>query len=336
MSKIVFYCNDKKSNIDGFEYYKQDIDALRYLGHQVIICTKYREIPYDFDAMFVWWWTYALWPVTLCKLLKKPCIITGAFNIRFPDNFEGTDYFRRPYWQRLLIKKATKLAALNLFINTFELKDCSEYFGLANSRYYPCVIHDDYLKGPSTHRKKELFNLAWSGKNNLIRKGIPEILQAVKLLKDDGVEVHLNLAGHEGDGVSFLKKTIEQLNISDQVSYLGEICRADKIDLLRTCEIYVQPSHYEGFGVAIAEAMGCGACVITCDVGSVKSVVGDCGIYVSPGSPEELANAIKQVLHDDALRHKLQKSAHLRALDCFAADKKLETLRSYLFEVGIS
>ena len=336
MAKIVFFCHEKKSNLEIFEYYKQDIDALRALGHQVVICTKYSEIPFSFDAMFIWWWTHALWPVLLSRMLKKPCIITGAYNFRFPEDFEGIDYFRRPYWQRFLIRKAANLCTLNLFINQIELKNCSEYFSLSNTRYYPCVLHDDYLKGPSTQRRNVLFNIAWSGRNNLIRKGIPELLYAVRLLKDEGVEIHLNLAGLEGDGIDHLLKMIEQLKINNEVDYLGMISRTDKIKLLRACEIYIQPSNYEGFGLATAEAMGCGACVIICDVGAVREVVGDCGFYVSPGSPEELAKAIKQVLYDDNLRHQLQKSAHQRANECFTVDKKLERLKNYLSEVGIS
>lgn len=335
MAKIIFFCHAEKSMLETVEFYKQDIDALRVLGHQVIICTKYSEIPFKFDAMFIWWWTYALWPVLLSRMLKKPSIITGTYNFRFPDNFKGNDYFRRPCWQRFLIRSATNLCTLNLFVSQLELKSCSKYFGLNNTRYYPHTIHHDYLKGPEPQRTKALSNLAWSAKENLIRKGIPELLYAVRLLKDEGVEVHLNLAGHEGNGIGYLLEMIKQLNINNEVSYLGMLTREDKIKLLRTCEIYVQPSHYEGFGVAIAEAMGCGACIIACDVGSVRDVVGDSGLYVSPGSPEELANAIKKVLYDKNLRQKLQKSAYQIAHDCFAVDKKLERLKNYLSDVGV-
>lgn len=336
MSKIVFFCHDQKSNLEAFEYYKQDIEALTFLKHQIIICTKYSEIPYDFDAMFIWWWTYALWPVLLCRMLKKPSLITGTYNFRFPNEFKGRDYFRRPFWQRLLIRSATRLCSLNLFVSNLELGACSKFFNLKNGRFYPHIINDDYLKGPSQNRKKSILNLAWSGKDNLIRKGIPDILHAVRLLKDEGIKVNLYLAGLEGNGIEYLIEKIENLKISDEVTYLGKVSREEKIRLLRTCEIYIQPSHFEGFGVAIAEAMGCGACVIICDVGAVREVVGDCGFYVSPGEPEELAKAIKNILFDDDMRHKFQISACKRANDHFSFDKKLERLKSYLSEVGIS
>jgi glycosyltransferase involved in cell wall biosynthesis len=336
MSKIVFYCHDDRSSLEKFEYYKQDLDALKSLGHQVIICTKYREIPLKYDAIFIWWWTHALYPVVLSKILRKPSIITGTYNFRFPEGFNGRDYFQRPNWQKYLLRVATKLCTLNLFVSQLELTGCSKHFNLTNAKYYPHVIHNDYLKGPSANRKLSLFNLAWSSKENMIRKGIPELLSAIRQLKDEGVEVELNLAGLVGDGVDYLLKLITDLNISNEVNYLGMLSRESKIEMLRNCEIYVQPSHYEGFGVAVAEAMGSGACAIVCDVGAVKEVVGDSGYYVSPGSSDELANAISLLLKDESLRNNLQKKSYQRIKEYFTSDKKKVRLRQYLSELGIS
>ena len=336
MARIVFYCNEEKSHLEIFEYYRQDVEALEALGHEVVVCTRYREIPWRFDAMFVWWWTYALWPVALSRLLGRPSLVTGVFNFRFPPTLEGRDYHQRPAWHRALISAATRLCSLNLFINETELRDCAAFFGLANARLYPCSVHEDYLRGPSASRRMALFNLAWNGKGNLIRKGIPELLQAVRILKEDGLDVRLFHGGPVGDGTEFLRGRIAELELAEQVTWLGPLSREDKLDLLRSCEIYVQPSHYEGFGLATAEAMGCGACVITCDVGAVRSVVGECGIYVTPGSPHDLAAAIRRALGDAALRGRLQAEAAQRARAVFAPEKKRERLRQYLAELGIS
>lgn len=336
MATIVFYAHDSVANLKEFEYYKQDIDALRELGHEVVVCTKCVEIPARFDAMFVWWWTHALLPVLLCRFLKRPCVVTGTFNFRFPADFQGRDYFRRPYWQRLLIRSAAKYCSLNLFVSQLELEECSKHFELNNVGYFPHCLHEDYLKGPSSEKRRALFNLAWRGKENLVRKGIPELLQAVRLLKDRGEDVQVYLAGLEGDGSTYLRETIQQLGIEKQVYYLGSLTREEKIRMLRENEIYVQPSHYEGFGLATLESMGCGACVIVSDVGAVREVVGDCGLYVSPSSPEELAIAIEKVLHDGVLRRRLQDSATERAKSLFRFDKKVDRLGAFLRGVGVS
>lgn len=335
MARIVFYCHDTRANIDAFEYYRQDIEAFESLGHEVTISTRYREIPRHFDLIFIWWWTHALYPVILARLRSRPCFITGIFNFRFPPGFEGTDYLHRPMWQRFLIGLATRACTLNLFPYDRELGECSAHFHLSNARAYAITVHDDYLQGPAREREMAIFNLAWSGKGNLIRKGIPELLRAVRLLRDRGRQIPLLLAGPPGDGADYLRGLIDELELSQAVTLLGTLSREEKIERLRRCEIYAQPSHFEGFGLATAEAMGSGACIVTCDVGAVRSVVGEAGVYVTPGSPEELALALEQVIGDGALRQRLQRAAHDRARSHFTADRKRDRLAALLAEAGI-
>lgn len=335
MAKIVFYTHDSRENLARFEYYQQDIDALKALGHEVVLCTRLAEIPWRFDAIFVWWWTRALVPVLLGRLLGRPCIVTGTFNFRFPEDHQGRDYFRRPRWQRVLISLATRLCSLNLFVSQMELEQCSSHFGLRSAGYLPHCLHGDYLLGPAPTRRNALLNVSWSGMANLVRKGVPELLEAVALLRRTGIDVRLSLAGLEGDGAGYLRDTIARLDIGSAVTYIGEVSRDEKIRLLRQHEVYVQPSHFEGFGLATLEAMGCGACVIVCDVGAVKEVVADCGIYARPHSPEALADAIRQVLEDAELRHSLQVGANQRAREMFGFDRKVERLRGFLAQVNL-
>lgn len=335
MATIVFFAHDTPENLTQFEYYQQDIDALRTLGHRVVVCTSYFDLPLVFDAMFIWWWTRALLPVLLCRILRRPCIVTGTFNFRFPEELHGRDYFKRPLWQRFLIRSAAKHCSMNLFVSEMEQAQCAGYFGLKRARYFPHCLHPDYLQGPSDSSQNTLLNVTWSGRENLVRKGIPELLSAVRILKDRGVDVRLDLAGLEGDGATDLRQTIRTLALEREVRYLGKVNRTEKISLLRDHAIYVQPSHFEGFGLATLEAMGCGACVLVCDVGAVREVVGECGIYVPPGSPMDLADAIAAVLNERALRSDLRARAAERALRCFSSGTKVERLRKYLGELGI-
>lgn len=336
MARIVFYCNDKRDHLRIFEYYQQDIEGLRALGHEVIVCTRYRDIPFRFDALFIWWWTYAAIPVIACRILRRPTIVTGVFNFRFPEHHTGRDYFRRPWWQRVLISTAVRLTNLNLFIDETEFERCQEYFGLRNARLFPCSIHEDYLRGPAEARQLELLNLAWSGRENLVRKGIPELVQAMARLRDRGVDARLSLAGPPGDGLEDLLEQVRKLGLENSVTWIGPLERDDKIRRMRSTEVYVQPSHYEGFGLATAEAMGCGALIITCDVGAVRSVVGECGIYVQPGSPDQLADAIERGLTNVELRRGLQQCGAARARARFDPEEKRRRLAAYLAEVGIT
>lgn len=335
MRKIVFFCHDTLENLTTFEYYRQDIDALKALGHEVVVVNRYRDIPLSFDLLFVWWWTYAFYPVLLARLLGRPVIVTGTFNLKFPEGFDGVDYFARPTWQKFLIAGAVRLATLNLFVNRMELKGCRDHFKIDNVGYMPHVIPNDYLEGPGPQRKLELFNLSWSGRQNMERKGIPEILRGLAEVRKTIPDVRLLLAGKEGDGKPLLIAMIDQYGLQDNVVWLGPLSREAKIDYMRTCEIYLQPSHYEGFGLAIAEAMGCGAAVIVCPVGAVPDVVGGAGIYVRPGAADELGAAIVDLLSDSDKRAEYQRRGVERARIEFAFSSKLARLKTFINAVGV-
>ncbi|HPF69253.1 MAG TPA: glycosyltransferase [Candidatus Krumholzibacteria bacterium] len=337
MARIVFYCHAKRALLDSVEFYRQDIAALRELGHDVVVCTRWREIPWRFDALYVWWWTHALPPVLLARLLGRPAIVTGVMNFRFPETFAARDYLHRPWYHKVPIFLAARAATVNLFISRFERDPCAKHFGLRDARYCHLTLEDDYLQGPSAERETAILNIAWSGRQNLVRKGVPELLEAVRILRDEGRrDVRLYLAGHRGDGFEGLEARIAELGLGEQVRLLGELSREQKLAYQRRCEIYAQPSHFEGFGLAMAEAMGSGACVVTCDVGAVREVVGDAGLYVAPGSPQDLAAGLRRALDDREGRLRLQHEAVARVRRMFGRGKKLEFLRDLLASLGVS
>jgi len=326
------------SKFETVEFYRQDVEALRALGHQVVLATAWWKIPLNFDLLFVWWWSHALVPILMAKLRAKPCIVCGTLNFRWdfsPENSEVVDYFHRPVYQRLVLALALKLATRNFIIGQRELEDCTKYFRITTGRYFPCVIGDEYMCGPGGTRELAMLSVSWFQTTNLKRKGIPDLLEAVRVTKEHGFDLHLYLVGHEGDGWDFVSALVKDLDIEDRVHLLGEVDRDTKIELLRRCEVYVQPSYYEGFGLAIAEAMACGACVITCDVGAVKEVVGDTALFVRPGAPEELARTIEKAVSEPVLRSRLQAAAYARAKAAFSSERKRQMVAKYLEELGI-
>ena len=334
MSKVVFYCRDSLDNIRSMEYYRQDIKAMRALGHEVVVCNRYRDIHLRFDVMYVWWWTYALAPVMLARLLGRPSLVTGAYNFRFKNKSHGADYFARPWHQRLLIRLATKLTNANLFISEREFNEVPRYFKLKRSYYYPCAVGEEYFAASqSLEPRSGLLNIAWSGPENLTRKGVWDILDAMRLLKERGVAVSLTLAGKRGDAYPELQRRIAELGLEGCVQAVGEVTPQEKLDLFGRAKLYLQPSYFEGFGLATAEAMAAGCCVITCDVGEVRNVVGDCGLYIQPGRPAELADAVQSLLVDQEAVDKLNRKATQRMKEFFSFSRKTATLRTALHEL---
>jgi glycosyltransferase involved in cell wall biosynthesis len=336
MARIVFYCHDKMENIRSMEYYRQDIESLRALGHEVVVCNRYRDIPWRFEVLFVWWWTYALVPLALARLTGRRTIITGVYNFRFEDSSSGTDYFGRPWFQRFVIGLATKLADANLFVSSREYQDVTAHFGLRTAHYAPCAVGDAYFKinGLAAERTL-LLNLAWSGPENLQRKGVWTILDAAALLKQRGRQFELVLAGKRGDGFEALQRRIVELQVSDCVKAIGDVTLEEKLDLFGRTALYVQPSRFEGFGLATAEAMAAGCCVITTEVGEVPTVVGDGGVYVQPGDSQGLADMIERLLSDPNMIAETSTRGAERVQRLFSFAVKKENCDRILRSLGI-
>jgi glycosyltransferase involved in cell wall biosynthesis len=143
------------------------------------------------------------------------------------------------------------------------------------------------------------------------RKNVDVVLDAMDLLAARGREPPLlALAGRVGwmsDAV------IERAQASPRVRWLGEVPDADLPPLLAGAEVFVSPSSYEGFGLAVAEAMAAGAAVIGGSVSSLDEVVGDAGLLVPPRDAAALADALDRLLGDGALRARLAAAGAAKA-----------------------
>lgn len=77
--------------------------------------------------------------------------------------------------------------------------------------------------------------------------------------------------------------------------------------------LYLYPSNVEAFPIPIVEAMACGTPIITSNVNGLVEIAGDAAILVDPDNPEEMAQAIDQVLSDKSLQAALSARALKRA-----------------------
>ena len=211
----------------------------------------------------------------------------------------ASDYYRRPLLERLLIKFSIKYANENILVSRNEYEQIYKDWNLKNIVYSPhCIDTVKYSRGMYCNRGNELFTICWTGKENVKRKCLYEIIDSVELLKDK-LDMHLNIAGH---------------------SILGEISEKEKLCYLKSCRFYLQPSRYEGFGLAIAEAMSCGTVVVTTDVGEVLNVVGNAGIIIRNTLPETIANVIEDYWNNDL--ESISIAAHSRIETLFSMARR--------------
>ena len=105
----------------------------------------------------------------------------------------------------------------------------------------------------------------------------------------------------------------EDRELSSRVLRIGGITDADLAVLYGSCEAFVFPSLYEGFGLPVLEALQCAAPVICSNVSSLLEVVGEAGLPVDPKDEVALADAITRLTTNSEYRMELSEKGVQRA-----------------------
>ena len=109
----------------------------------------------------------------------------------------------------------------------------------------------------------------------------------------------LVLAGRATAGARPWLERIERPPLNGRVRHVGYVESANRQALYEGARLLVQPSFEEGFGLTVLEAMSLGVPVVAARRGSLPEVVGDAGPLVDPDNPDDIANAIAQLLADE-------------------------------------
>jgi glycosyltransferase involved in cell wall biosynthesis len=112
--------------------------------------------------------------------------------------------------------------------------------------------------------------------------------------------------------VAAVRRQIEDHALAGRIALIGEI--ADPARLYEAADIFVLPSRYEGYGMAIAEALAYGIPVVATRVGAIPEVVPqDAGILVPADDPAALADSLRRLIETPSLRQQFADGAVLAA-----------------------
>ncbi len=146
------------------------------------------------------------------------------------------------------------------------------------------------------------------------RKNLPGLLDAYHHLRADLPDAPpLVMAGRRGWLYEDIFAKVEALRLADHVIWLEDAPQADLPAIYNGAVALVLPSHYEGFGLTALEAMACGTPPVASKRSSIPEVVGEAGLLVDPDQPAELADALRRVITDTALRERLRAEGLARA-----------------------
>lgn len=122
---------------------------------------------------------------------------------------------------------------------------------------------------------------------------------------------------------------VQRAGLGERVVFPGYVDDADLPALYSAAAVFVYPSLYEGFGLPPLEAMACGTPVISSNSASLPEVVGDAALLVEPTDTAALAQALRDVLVQPALRADLRQRGLARAAQFSWERCAAETLAVY-------
>jgi len=131
-------------------------------------------------------------------------------------------------------------------------------------------------------------------------KGQHDVIKALPLLVARFPRLSYQLIGEIRDTVyvAWLERLARELGVADHVSITPDLPHDDKVEALATADVYVQPSHEEGFCLAYAEAAAVVDRLVGADAGAIAAMSRDDpgARIVPPRSPEAIARAVIDLL----------------------------------------
>jgi glycosyltransferase involved in cell wall biosynthesis len=154
--------------------------------------------------------------------------------------------------------------------------------------------------------------------NLLEHKGIFELLDIFSQVSRKNEDARLFIIG-TGEMKPQMMKKVRELNMSENVKFVGEVSFEDMPSYYRSATMLVHPSHEETFGMVVLEAMACGLPVIATNLPSLKEVTGGSAILLPLDNKEEWVNKIEYLLNDPKTRQEM-------------SVKEIEKAREHLWE----
>lgn len=170
---------------------------------------------------------------------------------------------------------------------------------------------DDSFKMTVTADDKEKVRLKYQlPEKYLLNVGTIEprknLLLLIKALPNVNTTYPLVVVGKETAYVELVKQEIEKLGLQHRVLFLKHIPFNDLPAVYQMASLFIYPSHYEGFGIPVIEALYGEVPVIAATGSCLEEAGGPDSIYVSPNQSDELTQAINNVLNNEDLQQTMK------------------------------
>lgn len=245
--------------------------------------------------------------MTYARLNNVPYVLRSAGMLSSYHLNEKKKYLKK-FWLSFIDKK--NLDSCNAFHATTisEQDELKKIFPISRVESIPHGICLPPLFQKAEVCKKNINLLFISRLNN--KKNIPAILEAVLKATQKGISVNLKIAGETNPGdeayKNYLQKMVKDLRIQDHVEFCGFLSGQTKEAAFKWADVFILPSFYENFGVAVLESLSYSVpVIISPQVALSKEVKEFGGGWITddaqPQSSDSILKIFELINHDRKL-----------------------------------
>ena len=277
--------------------YKFSLDLLRWLNKNAV--------NYDVAHIHALFSPVSTFSATIARNKKLPYILRPLGTLD-PADLQKKKLLKKLYGS--LLEKPNLAGAAGVHFTSEEEAKVSERYGITtNDLIIPLgvSIPNDF-PAPKTARQKlgidETVPLLLFMSRIDPKKGLDLLLPALETLQKEGLPFHFVLAGGNPQDPVYEKKIQEQITNSalNKITTIAGFVRGEmKLALLQDADIFVLPSYYENFGIAVAEAMATRTPVSISDRVHIWESIkeADAG-WISSCNREQLTATLRHVLQN--------------------------------------
>lgn len=215
-----------------------------------------------------------------------------------------------------LLEKPNLAGAAAIHFTSHQEAKISERFGLQTQKKDLVIplgisaelLEADFHSGATSTVFPQFPDIPWQ-KNTILfmsriepKKGLDLLIPALEILLKEGIDFHFILAGSNSQDARYevqIQSQIRSSPLGERTTIAGFVTGDLKVALLQTVDLFVLPSYYENFGIAVAEAMACGTPVVISDQVHIWEDVrqAEAG-WVGPCAIDAIASLIRTALQN--------------------------------------
>ncbi len=259
----------------------------------------------------------------VAPLASSPPFIVTIFDLSFlhyPDAFRP---FNR-WYLRLFTAQSARRARAIIAISESTRQDVIDLLQVSPERVHTIYCGVDHNFRPLPAAAIATFRARQQLPDKFVlflgtlepRKNIDGLIRAyARWRRSDPNAPPLIVAGGKGWYYHQIFELVESLNLTAWVRFPGYVPQNELPLWYNAATLFVYPSHFEGFGLPVLEAMACGTPVISSTASSLPEIVGEngAGCLVNPADGEALATALAQLISDAELRRSMSERGLARA-----------------------